>query len=324
MDERPIGANRNPASKAVSPPAGWETFEQELAAALGLLKDEILVVAAKAGNRFVQFNVQSAFGLRAEAVSNAYLEEAERLDDARVADLLALGWSPPTHAPEDAAPRRRSGGSPNFFRDFPSPVPCAEVARLAVRTLAEVLQVPAPGSLEYKAFDREGHAVLLPALGVARVPPPRPRPAPRPSAAFRALRRSLRSAVRRLAADETIGFDRDGDLPLPVAGRPGFAKALQRPLLVRLFCLLVPDVEGDEALLRRLHDLNARLPLVRLVLSNGAVFAAVDFPADPFHLAHLAIARAFLERVVNDLERDLRAAPAPGPPAESAGGSLPH
>jgi len=35
-------------------------------------------------------------------------------------------------------PRRRPpDGSPNFFRDFARPVPCGDVARLAVKTLVD-------------------------------------------------------------------------------------------------------------------------------------------------------------------------------------------
>ena len=101
-------------------------------------------------------------------------------------------------------------------------------------------------------------------------------------------------------------------------------KALEKPLAVRCFCLLASGVEVDEPFLRRVHDLNLRLTLARLVLVKGSVFAAIDIPADPFHAAHLAVARAVLEAVANDARRALRLAPDADAPAAGHPGSLPN
>jgi hypothetical protein len=46
---------------------------------------------------------------------------------------------------------------------------------MAVRSLTEVLEIPHPGSLMYKAFDRKQRTILVPPLGLKReesAPPP--------------------------------------------------------------------------------------------------------------------------------------------------------
>lgn len=305
MRENAIQEKRNPACESPAPADGWDDFERDLASALGALKDEVLVVAAH-GNRYVQFMAQPGIGLRAESVSNAYLEPGDRLDDGRLATLAALGWSPPTGTPEEATPQKQPHVSPNYFREFPSPVPFDTVAHLAVRTLIEVLHVASPRFLEYRAFDRAGHTVLLPTIGIARVPEPLARPIRRTAPALPRLRARLLAAVRSITGDGTLGFDKDGDIPVPLGRRVAFVKACDKPLVVRAYCQLAPPGEGDEALVRRLHEINARLALVRLVYANGSVFAAVDLPAAPLSAAHLAASLAMLQRVADEVSRELR------------------
>jgi hypothetical protein len=78
--------------------------------------------------------------------------------------LRRIGWSSPMG----------TRGSPNFFRDFDRPVPCADAARMAVRALTEVFEVPHPGSLMYKAFDKKQRTILVPTLGLKREEPAPP------------------------------------------------------------------------------------------------------------------------------------------------------
>jgi hypothetical protein len=312
MSETVIHSNPDQAPGRPAPPPGWDQLERALSAALGVLQEESLVVSARTGNRYVQFSVGSAFGLHAESVSNAYLEEDERLDGGQVAALAALGWSPPARTPEQEEAGQEPRGSPNFHREFPSPVPFEAVARLAVRTLAEVLRVPGPGDLQYTAFDRAGHAIVLPTLRLERTPPRPPsldpeRP-PRPHAAFGRLRQRVLAAVRRLAGDSTLELDGDGDVILPLGRRTAVVKAIERPLVVRVYTELASAVEASDALVCRLHELNTRLSLARLVLANGSVFAAIDLPAAPFHSAHLEAARSFLARAADGLAREIREA----------------
>lgn len=196
MRESAIQETRDQPHQNRTPARSWEAFEQALAAALATLDDEYVIVSAKEGNRFVQFGAQPSHGLRAEVVSNAYLQGDDRLVNEQLAALSALGWSPPTGAPEEATPEKQPRGSPNFFRDFPRPVPCEEVARLTVRTLADVLRIVDPSHLEYRAFDAAGHPLYLPELHLAEAPPPPPKKAAPASPTFESFRHEVRDDAR--------------------------------------------------------------------------------------------------------------------------------
>ena len=145
--------------------ADWDTFERSLADVLSVLtEDQYLVLSRKRGTAYVQFAAQGAWGMRAETVSDNYLPPAEDLSHVQVAALTVLGWSDPTGSAEEGNPTEQPGGSPNYFRDFSSPVVWGDVARFAVRTFREVHQVPHPGNLNYSSFDSEKRTILLPTL----------------------------------------------------------------------------------------------------------------------------------------------------------------
>ena len=86
--------------------------------------------ADEAKNYFVQFAAsRGETTVRAEAVSNLYLEPAHMLSPRRSKALLALGWNPPT-----------PGQSPNFYRDWDvrDEKTRRQMARRAMRTLVEI------------------------------------------------------------------------------------------------------------------------------------------------------------------------------------------
>lgn len=154
--------------------AAWLAFERALADALADLgEDEYLVIDTKQHHYFVQFAGEGAFGMRAEAVSNAYLDGDRELAPGDCAALVGLGWHPPTHAPGDDAP---ATGSTNFYVDAAAPVPYATLAALAVTTLRHVFRVSHPGHFQYRAFTRTGAAIRFPALRLKRREPVRARP----------------------------------------------------------------------------------------------------------------------------------------------------
>lgn len=290
----------------------WDAFEKALASALSVLSEESLVVSAGARNRFVQFYVCPVEGVRCETVSNAYLGPTDKLDAEQVAALLALGWAAPTHAPDAPAPESDPQGSPNFFREFPNPPACAEIARLAVRTLTEVHRIPSPDDLVYKAFDDLGHDVTLPALPIDPAPPPRAKapPAPVQAAAFTKLRARVLAAARTGSGLGELAYGDGGALQVPIGSRTGWIRPCQRPFFVRVHLQLLAGVEGDEELVARMHEVNGRLPMARVIYQGGSVFLGVDFPAVPFRPDHLAQAIATLAHVADDVLADLRHSPA--------------
>ncbi|HEY3348444.1 MAG TPA: hypothetical protein VGM13_01545 [Thermoanaerobaculia bacterium] len=183
-----------------APPGAWPAFERKLAETLGALEeDQYLVVSAKRGWAYVQFAAQGSFGLRAECVGNNYLDEAHALSAGQTALLRRIGWSSPTGTP----------GSPNFFRDFERPVPCADAARMAVRALTEVFEIPHPGSLVYKAFDKKQRTILVPTLGLKREEPAPPPEKPREDA-VQDLRALVLKAIREGSGNADSSSPRTG------------------------------------------------------------------------------------------------------------------
>jgi len=305
MNERTVTSEADGASGSREPLAGWAAFERDLALTLSFLKNEFLVISSKTGNRFVQFNARPDEGVLAETVSNAYLEAGEKLDEAQLAALAGLGWLAPTRAPDEAPAK----GSPNFFREFPTPVSFSEIARLATRTLSEVHGLPGPEALEYHAFDDPGRPVTLPGLHLDRAPRPAPKAKPvskrRKSGPFARLRAEVLAAAREASGFGALEYDADGDLAVPVGRRMGWVRPYQKPFYVRVFCHLL-EVEADEELLERIHEVNSRLPLARVIYKAGNLYLGVDFPAAPFHAAHLSQAVTALASLADDVLNDLR------------------
>jgi hypothetical protein len=146
--------------------SAWPSFHERLTETLqAMTEDQFLIIMHKGTNRYVQFAAQGFFGMRAETVCNSYLEGPEQLTAEDIAMLRALGWDDPTSGP-GATPHDDPDGSPNFFREWVSPVDHTEIAALAVRTLLEIHDVAHPGWLEYGAFDSDDAQILLPGLGL--------------------------------------------------------------------------------------------------------------------------------------------------------------
>ena len=308
MNERMVVAVANESPAALGPLSGWDAFEHILAPTLSVLKDEFLVLSTKKGNRYVQFNVCPQEGVFAEVVSNAYLEPAEKLTEEQVAALLSLGWAAPTRAPGSPSPASAPKGSPNFFREFPSPYACAEISRFAVSTLTEVLRIESPYDLEYKSFDDSGHAVTLPALRIDRVaaPPPKAPSKPKGLTEFARLRARVLAAARSGSGLGSLVYDDDGTLQVPIGSRTGWIRPCGNPFYVRVHLHLLSDVDGGEEFLGRMHEVNSRLPIARVIYKGGSVFLGVDFPAVPFRAEHLTQAVVTLAQLADDVLEELR------------------
>ena len=301
-------ANESPAPSA--PLASWEAFEKALASALSVLANESLVVSARVRNRFVQFYACPDDGVFCESVSYAYLDPAEKLDDGQLAALLALGWSSPTHAPDSPSPVSAPRKSPNFYREFPNPYACSEIARLAVRTLTEVHRIPSPDDLQYKAFDDSGHGVTFPVLPIDPAPAPPPRAKVpkkrRGPTEFARLRAKVLTAARDGSGLASLEYE-DGTLQISIGSRTGWIRPFADPFYVRVHVQLLANVHADEEFLARMHEVNSRLPMVRVIYRNGSVFLGVDFPAVPFRPEHLTQAVTALSQLADAVLKDIRA-----------------
>jgi len=289
-----------------SPRGAWPAFEKKLAETLGALEeDQYLVVSAKRGWAYVQFAAQGSYGMRAECVGNNYLDEAHALSAGQTALLKRIGWSAPTGTPEEASPERQPLGSPNFFRDFDRPVPCADAARMAVRALTEVFEIPHPGYLEYKAFDKKQRTILVPTLGLKREEPEPPRE--RPSAdTVTGLRELALEAIRKGLGDAAVGCGEDGDLSLRCGSAAVFVRVLDNPLCVRVFSPILGEVVVNDRLVNRVHELNAETRFVRFFVVDGRVIAAAEVFTSPFVAEHVSSACLHLGSLADQYGRVLQ------------------
>ena len=265
-----------------APLGAWPAFEKRLAETLAALEeDQYLVVSAKRGWAYVQFAAQGSYGLRAECVGNNYLDECHALRAGQMAQLRRIGWSAPTGTREEILATRRTDGSPNFFRDFDRPVPCADVARMAVRALTEFFEILHPGNLEYKAFDKKERTILVPTLGLKREEPEATPVKPREQT-IEGLRKLVLEAIREGSGNAALEFSESGDLPLRFGSAATFVRPLEDPPCVRMFSPMLEDVEEDDRLLDRLNELNAEMRLVRFLLTEGRVIVAMEMFVEPF------------------------------------------
>ncbi|MBK9063930.1 MAG: YbjN domain-containing protein [Acidobacteria bacterium] len=260
-----------------APLGAWPAFERKLAETLGALEeDQYLVVSAKRGWAYVQFAAQGSFGLRAECVGNNYLDEAHALSAGQMALLRRIGWSSPTGdawLPE-LLPGLRPAGS------------VRRRGRMAVRALTEVFEIPHPGSLMYKAFDKKHRTILVPTLGLKREEPAPPPEKPREDT-VEGLRKLVLEAIREGSGNTDLGFTRDGDVALRFGSAAVYVRVLDDPPCVRMFSPVLEDVEADDRLLDRLNELNAEMRLARFFVVEGRVIVAAEMFVAPFVAEHV-------------------------------------
>ena len=163
-------ANSATFSETMEEPASadqeWDKFTGDLSLCLAeLSKDENLILSLKRPNYFVQFVPYEESEIRAEAVSNAYLEPAEALSAEAYETMGQLGWKAPVAVPN---PGTAPSGSPNFFMDFSSPIDFRYLAELAVHTFRRVYRIHHPGQLQYNSFSCGGTDIYFAALHLNR------------------------------------------------------------------------------------------------------------------------------------------------------------
>ncbi len=167
-EDKVKGAPRQRIKASLPSSEAWAEFQHNLAAALeDLEEDEFLILTSKAEHYFVQFAGQGKRGMRAEAVSNAFIEPGARLLDSGRQEFSRLGWNPPTYIPAEC-PAEPADGSPNYYIDAGSPVPYLRLAALAVKTLRQIYCLRHPEGLMYRAFSKDGASIRFPLLKIQR------------------------------------------------------------------------------------------------------------------------------------------------------------
>ena len=276
---------------------------------IGSLADTLVSLTAgqslslhSASEHWVQFRAVQD-GLRAEAVSNAYLDEDNQLDPDQEDALEALGWLPPFD--DDGIERAQ-----NFYREFPGPVPVADVAALAVHTLAEVYEVGYPQDLTYLAFDgnkpRSERDLSFPDLGVGLYRSDDEVGGVLTNNPVFDTQEHLLDALREITPDleqwgngEMITI-RCGSVPVSI-------QVTGDPPIVRMWSPVLAEVTETVHLLRELNDINTQVSFARLSITpEGTVVGSAEFHGLPFVGKHLLSVLTELARLTDSLDERLR------------------
>ena len=294
MTTKPV---RREAVRPISISKKWPKFAQKLATAIEALKeDQYLILAVKRSNRFIQFAAQGSFGIRMETTSNSYLPKPEKLGPRQIEALLKAGWNIPTGKPAKSTPENDPDGSPNYFVEFPMPVPFEAAASLVVHTFAEILRVPHPGNLEYKAFDDEQGEITMPGLGLKLAQEAAP------DDSVEQLSEMLLATLKKTVGIDSLAMDEDGDIGIRYGSALTFVRLIADPPYVRIHSRVLSDVTQSAGLHGRLNDINSGITMVRFVFQNGSVYAIADICSSPFVASHVAQALVQFCTVTDEMD----------------------
>ncbi|MFG3554164.1 hypothetical protein ACGGAQ_07235 [Micromonospora sp. NPDC047557] len=253
----------------------------------------------------ISVDVTGDGGLSARAVGNAALPQGYRLDRAAVADMVALGWSPPGVV-------AGSGGS--FGLDGTT-AEAARIAPLLSRTLRDVYGAPHPAFLVYVVHDAEGEPLTVEPLGTARSefgPDADVEGDLQEALAEAAAERDdvldLADRVRTVVSTmlksdaERLQIDSDGDITIRAGSAMVFVRVRDNPSLVDVFSPVLTEVEPTERLYVKLSELTNRMPIGRLYCADDTVWASIPVFGRNFQATHLMLAVQVMTGLADELD----------------------
>lgn len=284
----------------------WPPFTKSLSEVRAVLEeDQYLILERKGGWGFVQFAAQGPQGLRAEAISNAYLPADRQLSPNAVKRMADLGWLSPTGSPESSTPRQDPDGSPNYFLDWPRPVPFDKVAQVAVDTLVDVYEIAHPGWMHYKAFARGGAQILLPTLGVSCEHPTAPPREDEPET-IEAVRDRVLQGIRGATANQELEPDQAGDIPVRIGSSAVFVRIFGDPPVVRIWSPVLGDTESTSQLMVRINELNTQSMFVKWLIEGSVVVVTMDLFGRGLPTQHVLNACDIVGTVSNEMDEQLQ------------------
>jgi T3SS (YopN, CesT) and YbjN peptide-binding chaperone 1/T3SS (YopN, CesT) and YbjN peptide-binding chaperone 3 len=291
----------------------WREFARALGALLPTLAAGAILeltldpTASGTGDAVYSVAVQAAGEgeLVALAVGNASLPAGYRMDRAAVADLVALGWSPPGVVP----------GSGDSFGLRTTTGQAGQLATVVARTLRDVYGAPHPAFLVYFVHDEENGPLPVEPLGTAR--PDASLVAPGPPAAgpplatgngdiedVTLLAEQVRTVVAALLRSdpEQLQLDSDGDISIRAGSAMVFVRVRDNPLLVDVISPVLTEVKPTEKLYAKLSELTNRMPIGRLYCANETVWASVPVFGRKFQAIHLMLAIQVMTGLADELD----------------------
>jgi hypothetical protein len=312
-DEDPAGGNlKEKVAEA------WRDFARQLVDGLRDLQPGTTLdltldpTASGTGDAVYSVQVTGEEGdmLGATAVGNADLPTAYRLDRTVIAEIVALGWSPPGVL----------AGSGESFGLRVGKDESARLSRLITRTLRDLYGAPHPAFLTYLAHDINGRVAPLPALGVARslasivdADGDGVVDGPIGQGALADLGEQVddlplydkvTTVVARLmkTTPEELPIDPDGDIGIRSGSAMVFVRVRDNPPLVDVFSPILTEVEPTERLYVKLSELTNRMPIGRLYCTNDTVWASVPVFGRDFQATHLMLAVQVMTGLADELD----------------------
>ncbi|NMO54456.1 YbjN domain-containing protein [Actinoplanes sp. TBRC 11911] len=257
----------------------------------------------------VSIRVRDGGVVEALAVGNAGLPEGYRMDRASVADLVALGWSPPGVLP----------GSGDSFGLSSSLERSTQLATIVSRTLRDVYGAPHPAFLVYLVHDDEDQPIDAGPLGTARHEPSLDELASIDdldedgtlSAALAdaaddvvPLEERVRTVVATMSKTtvDQLQVDTDGDIGIRAGSAMVFVRVRDNPPLVDVFSPILTEVEPTEQLYVKLSELTNRMPIGRLYCAQDTVWASIPVFGRNFQATHLMLAVQVMTGLADELD----------------------
>lgn len=310
LDDNPDTADlRDKVSRA------WHEFARALAETLSSLPAgaylELTLDPTASGtgdaSYVVTVTVDEDGRLVARAVGNASLPEAFHMNRAAIADMVALGWSPPGVEP----------GSGDQFGLTTGVEEAPQLAGVLCRTMRDIYGAPHPAFLVYWAHDPAQQPLAVPVLGTARAassPSAAASPAVEESSngadssdaeALREQVHAVVAAMQRLTPDQLMA-DADGDIGIRAGTAMVFVKVRDNPPLVDVLSPVLTGIKPTEQLYGRLSELTNRMPVGRLYCANETVWASVPVFGRNFQPSHLVLAVQVMTGLADELDDRLQ------------------
>lgn len=284
----------------------WREFAKSVADALTQLPAgaslDLTLDPTASGIGAAQYAVTITVGedgrLGSRAVGNASLPPDFQLNRAAIADMVALGWSPPGVEPD----------SGDQFGLTASLEQAPRVATVVTRTLRDIYGAPHPAFLVYFAYDASSEEPLEVApLGTARAAAalgsagPPPSPPDDDGATLRDQVHVVVAAMQQTTPDKLVA-DADGDIGIRAGTAMVFVKVRDNPPLVDVFSPILTEIKPSEKLYGRLSELTNRMPVGRLYCANETVWASVPVFGRNFQPSHLVLAVQVMMGLADELD----------------------
>ncbi len=295
----------------------WREFARALAALLPTLGPGAHVdltldpTASGTGMAVYSVSIRVLEGgvVEALAIGNAGLPEGYRMDRSSIADLVALGWSPPGVL----------AGSGDSFGLSSTQDSSNRLATVVARTLRDVYGAPHPAFLVYLVHDENDEPIDTVPLATARHEPSIDDElslddldedgvlaAALADAADEVvpLDERVRTVVATMSKTtiDQLQVDADGDIGIRAGSAMVFVRVRDNPPLVDVFSPILTEVEPTEQLYVKLSELTNRMPIGRLYAAQDTVWASIPVFGRNFQATHLMLAVQVMTGLADELD----------------------